>query len=214
MAEHFYAMLSLVLAWVSYFAIHSWLASLSLKQYVADHWPKLMPAYRLCYNLLALVLIIPPLWLTYTLPGPLLWQWSGPAWWIANGFALLALTGVLWSLQGYDGSEFLGTRQWRERETAVEDQEGFHLSTLHRFVRHPWYSLSLVLVWTRDMDLPFLVTAIVITLYFIVGSRLEERKLLIYHGERYQRYRNLVPGLMPLPWRYLTHRQAEELQKE
>ena len=173
-----------------------------------------MLAYRLCYNLLALLLIIPPLWLTFMLPGPLLWQWNGPAWWIANGLAVLALAGVFWSLRDYDGSEFLGTRQWRERERAVEDQEGFHISPLHRFVRHPWYSLSLILVWTRDMDLPFFITAILITLYFIVGSRLEERKLIVYHGDKYLRYRKLVPALVPLPWRYLNSRRYNELQKE
>ncbi len=206
--------LILVLVWVAYFAVHSWLASLQLKHYVADNWPGFMPAYRLCYNLLALLLIIPLLWLTYTLPGPLLWRWSGTAWWIANGLALLAVAGVFWSLRDYDGSEFLGIRQWREHESAVEDQEGFHISPLHRFVRHPWYSLSLVLIWTRDMNLPLITSAIMITLYFIVGLHLEERKLQVYHGDRYRRYRELVPALLPVPWRYLTRKQAEELLKE
>ncbi len=204
----------LVLAWVAYSAIHSWLASLQLKRYVAEHWSGLMPAYRLCFNGLALLLLIPPLWLTYNLPGPMLWQWSGQAWWLGNAMALLAVAGVFWSLRDYDGSEFLGLRQLRERVVAVEDQEEFHISTLHRFVRHPWYSLSLVLVWTRDMDLPFFITAIIITLYFIFGSRLEERKLVIYHGDRYRRYRELVPPLVPLPWRYLTRSKARQLQDE
>jgi methanethiol S-methyltransferase len=214
MSGHLQTVLILIVAWLAYFAAHSWLASLQLKRHVADNWPGFMSAYRLCYNLLALLLIIPPLWLTFTLPGPLIWQWSGLAWWVANGFAVLALAGVFWSLRDYDGSEFIGTRQWRERETAVEDQEGFHISQLHRFVRHPWYSLSLVLVWTRDMNLPFITTAILITAYFIVGLRLEERKLLVYHGDKYRRYRELVPALLPVPWRYLTRKQADELQNE
>ncbi len=212
MVAHYQTISVLVLVWVAYVAIHSWLASLQLKRYVAEHRPGLMPAYRLCFNGLALFLLILPLWLTYTLPGPMLWQWTGVAWWLVNGVALLAVAGVFWSLQDYDGSEFLGLRQWREGVTAVEDQEAFHISTLHRFVRHPWYSLALVLIWTRDMDLPFLVTAIVITLYFILGSRLEERKLLVYHGDRYRRYRALVPALLPLPWRYLSRNQAQQLQ--
>jgi hypothetical protein len=66
---------------------------------------------------------------------------------------------------------------------AAEDQERFHLSSLHRFVWHPWYSLGLVIIWTRDMAPTFLVTAVMITLYFAVRSGLEERKLLVYHGE-------------------------------
>jgi protein-S-isoprenylcysteine O-methyltransferase Ste14 len=61
------------------------------------------------------------------------------------------------------------------------------------------------------MDPAFLTTAAMITLYFIFGSRLEESKLLVYHGERYRSYRRQVPGLIPLPWRYLTRDQARDL---
>jgi protein-S-isoprenylcysteine O-methyltransferase Ste14 len=172
-----------------------------------------MPLYRLLFNFQALVLLVPPLWLTFSLRGPLLWQWSGIGWWLANGLALLAVGGVLWSLRTYDGSEFLGLRQWREKEASVEDQERFHLSDLHRFVRHPWYSLALVLVWTRDMDAAFFTSAILITLYFIVGARLEEGKLLIYHGEQYRRYRKRVPMLFPNPWRFLTRDEARKIEE-
>ncbi len=212
MSAYAQTVLVLVLAWLAYAIVHSWLASLRLKRFVAARWPRLMPGYRLGYNLLATVLIIPPLWWTFTLPGPLLWEWTGLSWWIANGMALLALLGVAWTLQDYDSNEFIGIRQWRDNELSVEDQEGFHISPLHRFVRHPWYSLSLVLIWTRGMNLAFLVTAIMMTLYFIVGAHLEEQKLMVYHGERYRRYCRLVPGIVPLPWRYLSRTQAEELQ--
>jgi hypothetical protein len=51
------------------------------------------------------------------------------------------------------------------------------------------------------------------TLYFIVGSRLEEAKLLAYHGAVYRRYRERVPGLMPLPWKTLTAHEAADLAK-
>jgi protein-S-isoprenylcysteine O-methyltransferase Ste14 len=173
-----------------------------------------MPLYRLTYNAFATLLLIPPLWFTFTLRGPYLWQWSGIGWWLANGLALAAVLGVFWSLRHYDSGEFLGTRQWRRGERSVEDQEQFHVSDLHRFVRHPWYSLSLVMVWTRDMDLSFLVSAILITLYFVLGSLLEESKLVTYHGETYRRYRQRVPGLVPLPWRYLSEEEARQLERE
>ena len=213
MFENYEAILVLLLAWGAYSAIHSWLASLQLKRFVARHWPNFMPAYRLLFNLLATLLVIPPLWLTFTLPGPQLWQWEGAAWWAANIMAVLALLGVAWSMRDYDGSEFLGIRQWREKEKAVEDQEGFHISPMHRFVRHPWYSLSLVLIWTRDMDLAFFVTAVALTIYFVVGARLEEQKLIIYHGEKYRKYREMVPALVPIPWRFLSCEQADELKR-
>ena len=198
-------------AWVVYFLIHSLLASLAFKRWVLAHRPAAAPVYRLIFNLSATLLLLPPLWLTYSDRGPWLWQWSGAWWWFANGAALIALGAIFWSLRWYDGSEFLGLSQWRRKSRGVEDQEAFHLSPLHRFVRHPWYSLGLVLVWTRDMDINLLVAAVLLSLYFVVGSRLEERKLIVYHGEIYRRYRQRVPGLVPLPWRWLRAGEAERL---
>ena len=61
------------------------------------------------------------------------------------------------------------------------------------------------------MSAAWLVSAIALTLYFLIGSRLEERKLLVYHGERYREYRRFVPALIPLPWRWLTKEKAREL---
>jgi len=173
-----------------------------------------MPAYRLLFNLIALLLLLPPLYLTYSLDGPWLWRWSGLAWWLANGSALIAIALFYWTLKYYDSGEFSGVKQWRARVLSVEDQELFHLSPMHRYVRHPWYFLGLVLIWSRDMNLAFLFTAIVITLYFWLGSRLEEKKLVAYHGSVYQRYRERVPGLLPLPWRYLSKAAAEELERD
>jgi len=200
--------------WIAYFIIHSVLASLAVKQAVERSHPNWMPAYRLFFNAAALLLIIPPLWLTYHIDAPWLWQWQGIGWWLANGLALLAIAGFGWSTRYYESGEFIGTRQWRERETRVEDQEHLRISPLHRYVRHPWYFFGLVLMWTRDMNAPLLLTICFATLYFIIGSRLEERKLLQYYGDAYASYRQRVPGLLPLPWRYLSAADAQQLEQQ
>ncbi len=201
----------LAVAWLAYFAAHSALASLGVKHWVDRRSPRLLPAYRLVFNGLALALLVAPLTLLVRFRGEALWQWTGSARWIAEGAAVLALAGFVWSLRYYDGLEFLGLRQWRARAAAVEDQEVFRISPLHRFVRHPWYSLGLVLIWTRSMDAALLVSAVAITGYFALGLRLEERKLLVYHGRAYADYRRQVPALIPLPWRFLTRERAAEL---
>jgi protein-S-isoprenylcysteine O-methyltransferase Ste14 len=206
--------LVLAAAWVAYFVIHSIVASLGLKRLVASRWPELMPAYRLLFNALALLLLLPPMVLMYRLKGEFLWQWAGLGVWLANGLALLAVFGFLWSLRYYDGMEFFGLRQWWVGTRTVEDQEAFHISPLHRFVRHPWYALALVLIWTREMDPALLLSATLITLYFIIGSKLEEAKLVIYHGDIYKRYRKQVSAFIPLPWRFLSKASAKELEQE
>ena len=197
--------------WLGYFVLHSVLACLPVKRAVAARWPAAMPAYRLMFNFVAVLLVIPPLLYVIRYPGPVLWQWEGVAWWLAQGLAVAAVAGFALTLRDYDGSEFLGVRQWRSGERRIEDQERFTLSVLHRFVRHPWYSLALVLVWTRDMPAAWFVTSVAVTVYFVLGSRLEETRLEQYYGEAYRRYRQRVPGLVPLPGRWLSKDEARRL---
>jgi len=206
--------LTILCAWLAYFALHSVLASLVVKTWVAERWPGLMPAYRIGFNAIASLGLAPILWLLYSHPGPLIWGWFGAWAYVANGLALAAVAGVFYTLRDYDGSEFLGLRQWRSRTRSVQDQEGFHLSPAHRFVRHPWYFFSLVMIWTRDMSEAMLLSALLMTAYFVVGSRLEERKLIAYHGARYRHYMARVAGLIPLPWKILSQAEARALISE
>jgi hypothetical protein len=200
--------------WLGYFALHSALASLAIKRRVAAARPNLMPYYRLTFNILASMLILPILWLTYRDTGPTLWRWQGAAAWLANGLALAAIFGFWLSLKSYDMQEFLGLRQLQHHVRRVEDLEHFHLSPFHRFVRHPWYFFGLILIWTRDISVTTLLSSMFITLYFVIGSRLEEKKLLVYHGDTYRRYMSRVPGLIPLPWKSLTAEEARALLKQ
>jgi len=201
----------LSLTWLAYFLIHSLLASLTVKQWVARKRPDWMPGYRLFFNISATLLLAPPLVMTFAFRGEPLWQWSGVGFWLANGLALAAIWGIFWSMRYYDGQEFLGLRQLRDRVRSVEDQENLHISPVHRYVRHPWYFLGLLLIWSRDMDPAFLTSALAMTVYFIVGSRLEERKLMQYHGAAYKEYRGKVAGLLPLPWKVLSKADAQRL---
>lgn len=200
-------LLYLILAWLLYFALHSASASLTVKRHIAACWPQFAAYYRIFYNVLAVVTLIPPLWLLEISRGDWLWTWQGAWGWAANGLALAAVVGFWWSLRYYDTREFLGLRQTQ----VPEGRQRFALSPLHRYVRHPWYFFALVIIWTRDIDPAWLVSCVAITLYFAVGSYWEEQKLIAEFGEPYRRYRRRVPGLVPLPGRYLTRAEAAEI---
>lgn len=203
----------LLASWLLYFAAHSLLASLWLKERVAAQAPAVMLYYRLIYNLVAVIGLLPIFYLLLFFPTPIIWAWHGLAAWFANALALAALFGVWTTLEHYDSGEFLGLSQWRARRRDVADREAFQLSAFHRHVRHPWYFCSLILIWTRDMNAAMLLSAVLASVYFIVGSRLEEKKLLVFHGDSYRRYMQQVPGLLPWPGKSLSAAAAERLAR-
>ncbi len=202
----------LALAWVAYGALHSLLAAEGLKARVAARFPGAVPTYRLGYNLMALVALLPVVGLMAGHPGPWLWRWTGPLGWLLDGLALGAVGLLVVGPATYDLGEFLGLRALREGRAEAVDLETFRISDLHRFVRHPWYALSLVVLWTRDMNAARLVSALAVTAYIVIGSHLEEQKLVARFGEAYRRYRERVPSLVPRPWRTLSRDEARRLQ--
>lgn len=206
--QDFMLLVGLAVAWLVYFALHSTLASLGLKRRVGERWPGFAPYYRLAYNVLAVLLLLPPIVLMHYASGPPLWTWQGIGWWLANAAALCAAAGFAWSLRHYDMGEFLGMTARRQHPAEAMN---FRISPLHRYVRHPWYFFALIIIWTRAMDPAWLISAVLISLYFLVGSRLEENKLIAAIGEPYRIYRRRVPALFPLPWRFLTHAEAREI---
>lgn len=210
----FYQIITIVSLWSGYFAIHSLMASLTVKRWVAEHSGHLMPAYRISFNIVSALLIIPIVWLSFIWSADPLWRWSPAVYWLLQAVSLVVLVAFYFSLRYYDMSEFFGTRQWLERNKKVEDQEQFTIGEFHRFVRHPWYSMGIVLIWCRELDPVMLASAVMISLYFMFGSRLEERKLIQYHGDVYRRYMASVPGLLPRPWRFLNRDQARQLLAE
>jgi protein-S-isoprenylcysteine O-methyltransferase Ste14 len=200
-------------AWIVYGALHSLLASTRCKRFVASRWPRLAPNFRLAYNVIAVITLVPPLWMMYEFNGEPLWQWRGAWAWLANMLASLAITGFIWSTRYYDMPQFIGVRR-SGRGFAPMAEQGFVISPLHRVVRHPWYFLALVVLWTRDMDAARLVSTIAITCYFALGSYWEEQKLVLLHGDRYRAYRRCVPGLVPLPWKFLRTAEAKRLVRD
>ena len=71
---------------------------------------------------------------------------------------------------------------------------------LHRYVRHPLYSGTLLLVWSLFSLFPLLsnlLACTIISLYTIIGIRWEEKKLSETFGSGYKKYAEQVPMLFP-----------------
>ncbi len=191
--------------WGGYFLLHSLMASQALKgKFTGQN------CYRLSYNLIALITLLPLIWLHTLYKGPMVIQWLPPWTWLAGFMNLAALACFLWTLRYYDLGEFSGWRACRDGKTDVAERR-LVISPPHRYVRHPWYSCALVLIWCRDMDLAQLLTTTLISGYFVIGSRLEEQRLIDEYGKRYEEYIRRVPGLIPQPWKTLNREEAKQL---
>lgn len=196
-----------LLLWIAYFALHSYLASAACKERVARRWPRWYAHYRLIFNGVSLFLLVPILALVHAVPGPLLWDRPAVVDWVFNAIAIVALVAAWRSGSAYDMRSLIGLPDAPAREP-------FGLSPLHRYVRHPWYACGLLILWTRPLDVAMLLTAVAATAYLYLGARLEDAKLVAAYGEPYARYRERVPGLLPIPGRVLSVAEAEQLQHE
>ena len=205
MGSEIVPLLMLLIMWLAYFALHSLLADPPVRQALSAYSPALGRRYRLFFNGLACVLLLPPLILLHGEPWTPLWDFAGPWAWLADGLAALALLGFFLSARQYDLRGFLGV-------AARSTTETLRISSWHRHVRHPWYALALVLIWTRPMNSGFLLTALALTAYFVIGSRLEERKLCVQFGKAYAAYQARVPALLPWPGRSLSAAEAAALE--
>jgi protein-S-isoprenylcysteine O-methyltransferase Ste14 len=189
--------LILLLAVGAYGAVHSLLASLTVKRRIrARFGPAVDRLYRLGYNLFAVVSFLPVLAILAWRPGMLIYRLGLP--WAAIAFAgqaaalaLLAL-GVLQT----DAWSFLGLRQLTQ---TGESAPRLVVTGLYRWVRHPLYTAGLLFLWCSPaMTTSLLALYLALTVYIVVGSRLEERRLLAEFGPAYDAYRRRVPALLPL----------------
>ena len=183
--------------WLSFALGHSVLASATIKD-ATQSW--LGHRYRLTYNVVAavhigLVLVIGRLFLSeldasFGLP---LWLRGGMIGAQVIGAVILVL-----ALRQYDLGLFLGTKQWRD-PTAGQTVEPLNTGGLNSWVRHPLYFGAHLLLWGGVSDPFTLATAVWGSLYFWIGSRYEEKRLIALYGEDYRAYQQRVPSHLPWP---------------
>jgi protein-S-isoprenylcysteine O-methyltransferase Ste14 len=83
------------------------------------------------------------------------------------------------------------------RKKPVNKEEGIKKSGLLGIIRHPMYFAAILYLWCQTFRLSDIVANSVLTLYVIIGTLLEERKLVIEFGDSYIQYQKEVPMLIP-----------------
>jgi len=138
------------------------------------------------------------------------WQWRpiGLAVWDTTGGAAstviyaiygLGLAIVLLSTFLINHFDLFGLRQvWLYLVGREYTHLEFRTPFFYRFVRHPLYVGWLLTFWAAPvMTVAHLFFAIMTTAYIFTAIRFEEADLVAMHGEKYSRYREEVPMIVP-----------------
>jgi len=177
-----------LLLFTAFAAIHSLTAAERVKGRALKHLSS--ESYRLLYNALSVVTLTPfaYIWVTQRAQAELLYSFSGLPMVL---ILLVKLGGALIFMAAFlqmGTLEFSGLKE--EGEELID-------SGLYRWVRHPQYLGGLIFIWSApSLNLLDLENYILLTLYLVIGARLEERKLeKKVPGYRY--YKERVPFLLP-----------------
>lgn len=187
-----------LLAFALYGALHSLLAAEATKAGAEKRLgARGYRYYRLGFNIfsgLALLLVI---YLVWRMPDAVLWRIPWPWLLLTLAVQLAAGLGLLVSFRTTGSLEFLGMAQFL-RLKQLPPPEVLRVDGLYRFMRHPIYSFSLLILWLMpQMSNNLLALTLGITLYIFVGARLEENKLVRQFGADYQAYQQRVGMFLP-----------------
>lgn len=188
-------MILLLSLWALYFVLHSLLAAEPVKHWFQTVSGISKQAYRIVYNLFNLIGLIGLLWFHILFVCPAVYN-SSTAVIIAG--ALVALAGLAIMVQSareYDLSSFLGL----SKETNMPLQ----IKGLHKYMRHPLYSGTILFFTGICIALPFYKNwylLVLMIVYLFIGMWLEEKKLIHVFGDEYKNYmkrvKRLIPGIL------------------
>jgi protein-S-isoprenylcysteine O-methyltransferase Ste14 len=158
--------------------------------------------YRLFYNSVSLLILIPIVIYSYSIKEEPFFIWKGYL--LSVKYFLVGLGILLFYLgsRHYSMLSFLGIAQIKENthhnlmnETGKLDSSG-----ILGVIRHPYYSGVIVLLWSGNLDVTGLISNIILSIYVVIGTLLEEKKLVNEFGSEYRLYQQRVSMLIPLKW--------------
>jgi protein-S-isoprenylcysteine O-methyltransferase Ste14 len=196
-----------VAGWTALWCLcHSLFVSHTWRHLVLRHFPRYHVFHRLIFVIFSLLSLGALMYWIRTMPAVILFDW--PGWWAwVRWLGLSEAVFLFWlGTRSYDNRSFLGVTQAVDYLTGRRSRETrFKSAGILNVIRHPWYTGTIILL---VFCLPFtdvnLVWRLVFLVYTLIGTELEERKLLDDFGDGYASYRARVPRFFPDPrslWR-------------
>lgn len=194
----------LAILWIAWCFLHSLAISPGVTAYMRGRLGETFRFYRLAYNCLSAITLVPVLIYTYAMQGEPRFRWEGAL--VLVQFGLVSIAGLLFLLgmRHYDMRQFLGLRGLKggqpEGCTVITEDCSLDTTGILGVTRHPWYLGGILIVWARDLDISAIITNGIISGYFVIGALLEERKLVQQFREDYRAYQRSVSMLFPFKW--------------
>jgi methanethiol S-methyltransferase len=183
--------------WACWCIIHSLLNIEGIVGKVLPPGSRIRPYYRLLYSLGSAVTLMLVYWITPRERDIPLWEWDGP---------LVVVQGAVWAValvMGYLSFRFisiwnfLGFTALGIGRSGGESPDKLITSGIYGETRNPLFLAGLLLLWTRDLTLTGLVINIILSLYLLIGARIEEKRLVRKFGDDYVKYMSRVPRFIP-----------------
>ncbi|MDQ6977958.1 MAG: NnrU family protein, partial [Ghiorsea sp.] len=150
--------------------------------------------YRLFYSVFGMITTLIWLWVIYALPDTPFYRIEGVLVYILYA---LQVAGVLIALAAFapiDGAIFLG---FKKAETSSDP---FIIQGVFQYVRHPMYAGAMLFLLAKpEQSLISFHFALAVSLYFIIGSKFEEKRMLAEHPS-YADYQQKVGAFIPKLW--------------
>lgn len=185
----------LLFLWVMYCTIHSLLAENTVKNYIQNFIGIGFKYYRPMYSIFAFITLALLLWFQFSIKSS----------WLFTPSIYTYLPGIIAGLTGLSIMTICINKYFYEMSglQAIKNPQAkqtLQQSGLHQYVRHPLYLGTLLFIGGLFLIFPLmsnLIAAIIITLYVLLGIRLEEKKLELQFGSTYIEYAKKVPKLIP-----------------
>ncbi|HOH81224.1 MAG TPA: isoprenylcysteine carboxylmethyltransferase family protein [Bacteroidales bacterium] len=181
---------------VFFFSQHSILIRRSVREQLVRFIPD--EYYSAFYALVSGIALTVVLLLWQKIPGPLVWA-DGIAYWLLHVLFFVYMAGFHWVAKSLGSFDALGIKQIQRRLRNKETRDmPMTVKGAYRWVRHPLYSISLLMIWSCPvLTADRLLFNVLWTTWIVIATMLEERDLVYKFGDQYRAYQRQVPMIIP-----------------
>jgi methanethiol S-methyltransferase len=192
--------LIIILTWSVYCILHSYLISIKFTEFMTRFLKNYYAFFRIFYNIFSFVLLIILIRYTDSLGSEFTITLTDTLIIIRYILTSATLTMFFWAFFfDYDSLSFFGVRQIMNfgKTKKINPEEEIKKTGLLGIVRHPMYLALIIFLWVNIKSEIDIIINIVLTIYIIIGTVVEEKKLVLEYGDAYSRYQREVPMLIP-----------------